>query len=159
MDITVKLQNPFSYALWPIILLGICILGIVAVLIILKLNLKFKRKPAVAKPVLQPVSTQDIHGLQMKYLKELDTVEQEFRKGSLSIRKAYQRMSSIVRRFVQERTGVKTHTYTLEDIRKSNMPRLEGIVGEFYSPEFSVKSEGDVFEALEKSRRMIEEWN
>ena len=36
---------------------------------------------------------------------------------------------------------------------------LANTISEFYSPEFSVKSEGDVYEALEKSRRIIEEWN
>lgn len=160
MDIiTVKLQNPFSYALWPIILLGLVIIGIVVVLIILKLKGKPKKKTEAKTENLQPVKAVDVNALRMQYLKQLDEVEQAFRNQKLSIRKAYQNMSMIVRKFVQERTGIKANSYTLEDIKKLNMPQLETLISEFYSPEFSVKSEGDVFEALEKSRRIIEEWN
>lgn len=159
MDITVKLQNPFSYALWPIILLGLVIIGIVVVLIILKLNVRPKKRTAPKTANPQPIKSVDVNALRMQYLKQLDDVEQAFRNQKLSIRKAYQNMSAIVRKFVQERTGIKANSYTLEDIKKLNMPQLEALIGEFYSPEFSVKSEGDVFEALEKSRRIIEEWN
>lgn len=159
MDITVKLQNPFSYALWPIILLGLVIIGIVVVLIILKLNVRPKKRTAPKTANPQPIKSVDVNALRMQYLKQLDDVEQAFRNQKLSIRKAYQNMSTIVRKFVQERTGIKANSYTLEDIKKLNMPQLEALIGEFYSPEFSVKSEGDVFEALEKSRRIIEEWN
>lgn len=159
MDITVKLQNPFSYALWPVILLGLLIIGIVVALILLKLNLKPKKKTEIVKEKPQPINVVDVNGLRARYLKQLDEVEQAFRSQKLTIRKAYQNMSIIVRKFVQERTGIKANTYTLEDIKKLNIPQLEALISEFYSPEFSVKSEGDVYEALEKSRRIIEEWN
>lgn len=159
MDITVKLQNPFSYALWPVILLGLLIIGIVVALILLKLNLKPKKKTEIVKEKPQPINMVDVNGLRARYLKQLDEVEQAFRSQKLTIRKAYQNMSIIVRKFVQERTGIKANTYTLEDIKKLNIPQLEALISEFYSPEFSVKSEGDVYEALEKSRRIIEEWN
>lgn len=159
MDITVKLQNPFSYALWPIIVLGLIIIGIIVVLIILKLNLKPKKKPAPVKEEPQQIKAVDQDALRNRYLKQLDELEQAFRNQKLSVRKAYQNMSVIVRKFVEERTGIKANSYTLNDIKKLNMPRLEALISEFYSPEFSVKSEGDVFAALEKSRRIIEEWN
>lgn len=159
MDITVKLQNPFSYALWPIIVLGLVIIGIIVVLVILKLNLKPKKKPDPVKETPQQIKAVDRDALRNQYLKQLDELEQAFRNQKLSVRKAYQNMSVIVRKFVEERTGIKANSYTLNDIKKLNMPRLEALISEFYSPEFSVKSEGDVFAALEKSRRIIEEWN
>lgn len=159
MDITVKLQNPFSYALWPIILLGVIVLGIIVTLMILKLNIKPKKKPAPKNEQPQKVQTVDVNRIRMFYLMQLDELEKAFRNEKLSIREAYQNMSRIVRQFVQERTGIQADSYTLNDIKKLNIPKLEALISEFYSPEFSVKSQGDVFAALEKSRRIIEEWN
>lgn len=159
MDITVKLQNPFSYALWPIILLGVIVLGIIVTLMILKLNIKPKKKPAPKNEQPKKVQTVDVNRIRMFYLMQLDELEKAFRNEKLSIREAYQNMSRIVRQFVQERTGIQADSYTLNDIKKLNIPKLEALISEFYSPEFSVKSQGDVFAALEKSRRIIEEWN
>ncbi|MGN0437765.1 MAG: hypothetical protein ACI4F4_04520 [Lachnospiraceae bacterium] len=159
MDFTVKLQDPFSYALWPIVVLGLVIIGIVIFYIVQKVNRKPKKKPVAVSEQQKPVNAVDVNGLRIKYLKQLDEVEEAFRSQKISVRKAFQKMSVIVRRFVEERTGIKTNSYTLADIKRLQMPQLESLISEFYSPEFSVKSEGDVFDALEKSRRIIEEWN
>ena len=161
MDITVELQEPFSYALWPIILLVVIIIGIVIALIVMKLNKhpgKGKQRPAkVEMPKEQPPV--DRNRIKNKYLKELYDLEQAFRMQKVSIRQAYQSMSTIVRKFVREMTGLKVHTFTLSDIKALNMPELEALITEFYEPEFSTKSEGDVWNALAKTRRIIEGWN
>lgn len=160
MDITVELQEPFSYALWPIIMLALIIVGIIVALIVLKLNKhpkKVKQEPVKEEPKVQkPV---DGNYIKKKYLKQLYDVEESFRTQKISVRKAYQSMSIIVRKFVQEMTGIKVHSFTLSDIRKLNMPELESLIAEFYAPEFSTKSEGDVINALAKTRRIIEGWN
>lgn len=160
MDITVELQEPFSYALWPVIVFGLIVTGIIAALLVMKFYNRPKKKvnKDAAKPVEMPKDV-DKNAVKNHYLNQLSVIQMEFQKGSLSIRKAYQQLSALVRGFVFEMTGVKVHHYTLREIKSVNMPELESLITEFYSPEFAVKSEGDVYAAIEKTRRVIEEWN
>ncbi len=159
MDITVKLQEPFSYALWPVIVLGIIILGIIAALLVMKFyNPEKKRVHGKTEKTGERQKVVDKNAVKAEYCSRLNALKRDFENNKLSIRRAYQRLSALVRGFVFEMTGVKVHNYTLREIKTVNMPELETLITEFYSPEFAVKSEGDVYAAIEKTRRVIEEW-
>lgn len=160
MKITVELQEPFSYALWPLILLGILLLIMIVILIYKKRPLKSKQKETDSLQNKMVAAPQvDKQALKQKYIKELIAIQNDFEQNKVSTRKAYQKTSVLVRRFVYEVTGVKVHHYTLSEIKGLNMPVLENLIFEFYSPEFEVKSQGDVIAAIEKTKRIIETWN
>ena len=53
---------------------------------------------------------------------------------------------------------IKVQYYTLEDIKKINMPILSKLVEEYYNPEFERVSKGNVLESIGKTKKVIENW-
>lgn len=156
MESSVSLQEPFSYALWPLVVTGLLALAaIIYFIVILAMKAYKKKKAAPHIAVPKPLS---VEKLKQKYISELDRIYAEFTGGRLGIREAYQQMSLCIRRFVHSVTGIKVQNYTLVDIGRLNMPMLYELMGEYYAPEFARKSEGDVIRSLVKTRSMIERW-
>lgn len=156
MESSVELQDPFSYALWPLVVAGIIAAAALiyfAVLISLRIYRRKRSEPKIE--YVKPVS---VEKLKLKYIAELDRIYAQFRGGGLGIREAYQQMSMCIRKFVHSVTGIKVQNYTLTDIQRLNMPVLYALVSEYYAPEFARKSEGDVINSLVKTRSMIERW-
>lgn len=161
MNTSVELQEPFSYAVWPLILVGTLVVGYLIFLIVAKIlkNRKYKApKPAVVKPK----ETVDIFAIKKKYMGELNKIEADLQVGKITVRVAYQRMSQCIRRFVYEVTGLKVQHYTLAEIQELRMPILEELISEYYTPEFAGKSVVAVentYQSIEKTKRVIERWN
>lgn len=159
MPITVELQNMYNYSIW-IVLAAIVVVLIVGVLGII--FLKKSKKPVVVKEVPKqeprpvPVPQETI---KQKYARAIDELEKQYRDGKISNRKAYQRLSVILRKFVHELTGVKVHNYTLMEINQANMPNLSEIIDDCYAPEFSVDKDGDFYNTMNKARMVIEQWH
>lgn len=72
---------------------------------------------------------------------------------------AYQNLSKVIRNFVFEATHIKVQNYTLDDIRKLNMPILYELISEYYNPEFANISNGNFIYSIEKARGVVERWN
>ena len=162
MPITVELQDMFSYSLLLVIgaVMLVTLIGIIG-LIVLKKS-KNKKKPVVVKkaPEPKPVKPQ-VSGeqLKQKYCIAIDDLEKKYRDGKISKRKAYQKLSIVLRRFVFELTGVKVHNYTLNEINRLNMPRLSEVIDQCYEPEFSADKDGDLYDTMNKARMVIKEWH
>lgn len=105
---------------------------------------------------VKPVNKQKI---KQKYIKKLNEVEQKILNNKITIRSAYQSTSFIIRCFVYEMTNIKVQNYTLNDISKLNMPILYELIQEYYVPEFSEQSIGNIKSSIEKTRKVIEKWN
>ena len=68
-------------------------------------------------------------------------------------------MSKVVREFVYKATGTEVDKFTLAEISRTEYKGLATLIGEYYQPEFDQISEGDVKASLEKTRRLVAEWN
>ena len=155
MESSISLQEPFSYAVWPMILTGGILAAVIccfAVLRIAKVRREKKKLQIIEIPAL------DMQKIKSKYLGELMKIQEEFDEGNIDIRSAYQRMSRCSRGFVQSVTGIRVQNYTLQDIAALNIPSLYELVAEYNSPEFSRHSEGDVRRSIAKTRSLIETW-
>lgn len=159
MKTTVELQEPFSYAVWPIIVIGVILAGYLLYLIIRKSMRSGKHKNAAEKRVVKQHTPADIKKIKANYIRELEQIKSDLCSNQLTTREAYQRMSMCIRRFVYDVTGIKVQNYTLEDIRKLNLTVLEELVMEYYTPEFAAESIGNTMESIEKTKRAIEKWN
>lgn len=157
METSVKLMEPFSYSSLPIVILGIIAAGMFAYFVIDFILKKYRCGKKL--PVVKQLSKDAIIGIKGKYLKELEKIEGDFINKKITLRSAYQKMSKCIRKFVFEVTGIKVHNYTLEDIKALHMPILEELIKEYYVPEFSKQSSGDVTTSIEKTKRAIEIWN
>lgn len=152
MQLDVELQDMFSYSS----LLFLIPFLIVAVVVLVCVLMKFKKRMANAKPE-EPV--RNIHKLRAKYDKLLEALMRKAEEGKADNRAASQELSSIIRDFVYNATGVNVTSATLEEIGELNMPKLYELVAECYVPEFSVIAEGEVLPTIEKARKVIAEWN
>lgn len=164
MPITVELQGMFSYSIWPVVVAValVLIIGIVGLVVFIKTKNKEKPEPvqAVSEPIPEPKPV-PLSGEQIKekYYVMVEELEHQCRDGKVDNRDAYQRLSAILRRFVHELTGVKVHNYTLDEIRRLNMPRVAEVIEECYAPEFSMDKQGDIYTTMNKARMVIREWH
>ena len=154
MQVETELSDMFSYSFLPIIIFIIVLLGLI---IIFKL---YKPHKAKEKVVLKTntLSYNDTLNIKKKYLLQLDNLVKEVNDNSINVRKAYQKLSKLIRNYIFETTGIKVQNYTLSEIEKVNMPSLYELVKEFYNPEFSISSSGNILESISKTRVVIEKW-
>lgn len=164
METIVGLRKMFSYSTTPLIVVG-CALGAVTLIIIIyilvriiKKLIKNAQKP---KPVVREEGwvKPDLNKLKAEYTGRLNTIGAEFEKDTADIRGAYEKMSITVREFAYKATGVEVDKYTLREIKDTEYGALAELVEEFYEPEFDKISAGDVRMSIEKSRRLVQEWN
>lgn len=159
MPITVELQDMFWYSVIPVAIAVVVVVAAgVAGLIYFRKHKKATLVKQVKKP--QPV-TKPVNEIQIrdKYCNLIDELEVTYKNGQISNRKAYQKLSELLRQFVFELTGVKVHNFTLEEIKRVNMPNLTRIIDECYAPEFSVDKEGNIDDTIKKTRMVIKEWH
>ena len=162
METTINLRRLFDFSQLPIIITGavLAALTVAIVLMVLYTLLKdLKRKPKEVveeKPVfVKP----DMTKLKADYLSLLDGIEAKFNEDPTKIRPAYEGMSRVVRDFVFRATGTEVDKFALYEIYQTEFKDLASLVSEYYQPEFDKISEGDVRTHLEKSRRLVSEWN
>lgn len=159
MKTSVELQEPFSYAVWTMIVMGILLTGYLLYLFVKKRILSEKQKKPFKETLIKPQPAPDIMSIKANYIRNLEKIKSDLWNKNITTRDAYQRMSMCIRGFVYEITGIQVQNYTLGDIRKLNMPVLEELIKEYYAPEFSEESIDDGMAAIEKTERAIEKWN
>lgn len=152
MQITNELKPLFSYSL--ITILFFLILLFINLYFLLKLiNNKIDENiPEVKQP------NKDITLIKNRFIKEIDLLKSQIENNKITNRKAYQRLSKIIRTFIYEMTSIKVPNYTLEEIKKININSLTQLVEEYYDPEFSKISKGNIKESIEKTRQVIDSW-
>lgn len=152
MQVTTELQEMFSYSLLPIFF--------IIILIAIFTFLIFRKKKLIVNNIdLKIPKAKDINIIKNNYLLKIDNLTINFNNNKISSRKAYQNLSSLIRNFIYETTNIKVQNYTLKDIKKINMPMLYELISEYYDPEFSKISKGNILLSLEKARKVIEKWN
>lgn len=152
MQITNEFKPLFSYSL--ITILFFLILLFINLYFLLKLiNNKVKENiPEVKQP------SKDLILIKNRFIKEIDLLKLQIENNEITNRKAYQRLSKIIRTFIYEMTSIKVPNYTLEEIKKININSLTQLVEEYYDPEFSKISKGNIKESIEKTRQVIDSW-
>lgn len=153
MPVTVELQDMFSYS--PVAIY----VGVGMILVLLALLIVSKVIKKSNKPKVKEVKPQNVSKIKEKYDRLLVNLEKRHSAGEISPRIAHQELSKIIRSFVYEVTGIKVQNYTLEEIGSVDMPKLHELISECYVPEFAVENSGDVTALINKSRKVIAEWN
>ena len=163
MPTTVNFRRLFDFSQLPIIItaavLATLTVGIILMFLynILK-DIQRKEKPVEEAP--QPVFVKpDLAKLKAEYMEKINKIEIKYNEDTTKIRPAYEGMSKVVREFVYKATGTEVDKFTLSEISKTEFKGLAKLVGEYYQPEFDKISEGDVRASLEKTRRLVAEWN
>ena len=163
MPTTVNFRRLFDFSQLPIIITAAFLAALTIAIILMFLynllkDIQKKEKPAEEAP--QPVFVKpDLAKLKAEYIDKLNKIEIRYNEDTTKIRPAYEGMSKVVREFVYKATGTEVDKFTLAEISRTEFAGLAKLVGEYYQPEFDKISEGDVKASLEKTRRLVAEWN
>lgn len=153
MQLDKELQKPFSYSASLLVFVLILILLIVAYFLIDKyLKTRSKKLPEVRKEF------RTMDSVKHKYIDKLNKLEDNVKRNKISNRGAYIQVSRIIREFVKEVTRIDVVKYTLSDIKKLKMNNLYELVKEYYEPEFSYDSQGNIIGSINRTRKEIYLW-
>ena len=152
MQIDTNLKAPFSYSLVPILCLLAVLLLPFLFLLLKKLGV-FNRKKKVKE-----FSPKDINNITDQYLNKLNDLEKSLDNKDITSRKAYQELSMLIRLFVYELTDLEVQSCSLKEIKKLNIPVLYELIKEYYDPEFSKISKGNIKSSIEKTKGVISRW-
>lgn len=159
MQTIIKLQEPFTYSVIPIVISICLVLGMTAYLIYLNTKKKKVRAEEDDLKVIPEKNIKNIPVIKSKYIEQLNSIEYKYINNMIDLRKSYQLISETIRMFVFEITDITTQNYSLREIKKLNIPDLYELIKEYYEPEFASKSVGDFEVSIEKARRVVKEWN
>lgn len=151
MQVQTELKPMFSYSFLTIVLIAIFI-------IIIFILIKYIKKKEIQKNVIIP-NHKDLLSIKKKYLLKIQKLTNDINSNSITNRKAYQNLSSLIRNFIYEATNIKVQNYTLKEIKMIGIPILYELVNEYYNPEFAKISKGNISSSIEKTRMVIEKWN
>lgn len=159
IEVSVDLQDPFSYMILPIIILvSVIVVAIIGLLLFeyfkrKKLGIKtVKEKPVVFKP-------KNKEELQREYLAKIDKVQNAYQSGKMDVRTAHQELSAIVRMFVHEMTGINAQNFSLLELKAHDIFKVSDLIEEFYAPEFALRTDKDTMNSIHDARTVIQTWN
>ena len=151
MQVKTELRPSFSYSFIHIII-------VIIFMILIFILIKYLKKKEGQKKIIIP-NQKDLMTIKKNYLLKIQKLSNDFNEKKISSRQAYQSLSNIIRNFIYETTNIKVQNYTLKDIEMINMPILYELVNDYYDPEFSKISKGNITDSIEKTRMVIEKWN
>lgn len=160
MPTTVELQKMFKFSPWPLTIVVSALVLFTLILIAMFVFSGIKNKKAGRKNTIKALlwTPTDIDKLRQEYLAKLMQIELDF-DSDKQIRSAYERMSVLIREFTYKATGIEVLKYSLSEIQGTGLNSLADLIEEYYEPEFDKISEGDVKASIERTRKVITEWN
>ena len=150
MQIETELRDMFSYS--PILILPILLLIIILLVIILH------KKKDIKKIKVVKLEQKNLNEIKSKYLYNIKLLINNLDNKKITNRTAYQNLSRLIRNCIFEVTNIKVQYYTLDDIKKLNIPILYELVEDYYDPEFQRYSNGNILKSINKTKKVIEEW-
>ncbi|MBQ3408857.1 MAG: hypothetical protein IJH12_06625 [Clostridia bacterium] len=159
MQTSINLQGLYRYSVIPVLIFFIIFMIMTIYLIVKRAEKSSITKNKPRTKVIPEKNVKNIPAIKSKYLGKLNEVEDRYRNKKISLRRAYQQISEDVRYFVFEVTDITTQNFSLSEIKQVNIPGLYEVIEEYYEPEFASKSVGDFDNAINKARRIVNEWN
>jgi hypothetical protein len=117
-----------------------------------------RERPAVVAAAL---SGDRVARLRDEYSRQIDVVAQRAATGRISARDAHQRLSVLVRHFVQELSGIRAPTMTLTELTASGarLTPVSEVVEVLYPGEFAPEAADTVAGAAEVAREVVRRWS
>lgn len=150
----------FKFSPWPLTIVATALVVFTLILIAMFVFSGIKNKRAGRKNTIKALlwTPTNLDKLRQEYLAKLMQIELDF-DSDKQIRSAYERMSVLIREFTYKATGIEVLKYSLSEIKGTGLDALADLIEEYYEPEFDKISEGDVKASIERTRKVISEWN
>lgn len=144
MVTTVTLRDPFEYYTW-VIVLAVLFLIMAIVLAFFSVKRIYAQRVASAPKdvprIVRPAPRQ-LQVIKIDYEKRLSDLSAGYSNKTIGRREAYQRLSSTIRGFVAEVTGIDVERYTKTEIATFGIKSLDKLMDEYYVPEFAEDEKG-----------------
>lgn len=117
------------------------------------------REKAVVVPAR--VSADRLERLRADYTRQIEVVVGRVDSGEITLRQGHQRLSVLVRHFVQEVSGIRAPTMTLTDLHASGsrLTPVSVVVGELYPGEFAPAAPATLEGAAEQAKTVVARWS
>ena len=152
MEIGIDLENPFLYNEKIIKYLVLVLVILTIIIILVFLYKKYHQQ------IMNFLTKKGKKHNQAYYLQKLSGIKTKYENGKISNRKLCILMSSLVRHFVYDKTDILVQNYSLEEIKKLNMPDLANLIEKIYNPEFSKYSNNDLSYLIKETEEVIRQW-
>ena len=140
MVTTVKLQNPFEYSWWVVLIAAVVLVAALFAIVYAALALykargkKLRPVPAARKILMTP---DVLRRIKEQYTGRVMSITDRYSKGLLTKRDGYQELSLVIRGFVHEVTGINVENFTAKEVKAMGIRRLDVLMEEYYVPEFA----------------------
>lgn len=116
-----------------------------------------REKAVVTTPRLSP---DRLDRLRSDYTHQIEVVVGQVVADEITRRQGHQRLSVLVRHFVQEVSGIRAPTMTLTDLHASGsrLTPVSVVVGELYPGEFAPASATTIEGAAEQAKTVVARW-
>ena len=153
MKVTRDLEAPFTYS-WSIVYILVAILVIVVIAYII-----FRLRPFFHEKFAKAIKKAQTPSLKRIYVNKLEKLKKDVNSGKIDNRDAYVKLSVIIREFIQKTTGLDILSLSRKEAEKLKMNELSLLMDEYYPPEFSKYSKGDILNSIERTAGVIKKWN
>ena len=150
MNIENELKSPLTYS-WN---LPIVMIEVILLIILGYLFYKYfwhLLKNYIIKP--------DIVHLEDRYIKKLRKLYDNIQNGRIDLREGYIKLSKLIREFIDQSTGINVLTLSKSEVKKLGIKELSLLMEEYYPPEFSKYSKGDILKSIVRTIDVIKNWN
>ncbi len=166
MVTTVKLQDPFEYSWW-VILIAV-VLGSIAitaiVFFLIKLFSALRKKKEVKRPAARKIAMtpEMIYRVKTQYIGKVQTLLGNYAQNRIEKREAYQQLSALIREFVHEVTGINVENFTIKEVKAFGIKKLDVLMEEYYVPEFAEDEKAqdkDFTQSCNRAMGVIKAWS
>lgn len=158
MNTSVEMRGPIAPTVTYVVVcfLVMCILWTIYFLLKKKPQKQKKQKPV--KQVKKETTQVPVDAAKKETIKQFKQIQKEYESDTLSRQDAYQKMSSLLRGFVDETLGLKTRYMSLQELKTLGRRDLADLIEEYYEPAFSQSSDKDVLQSIQHTIKVIEKW-
>ena len=137
---------------------GLCSGGCALVVAGILVAVLTRPKRLAAQPSVDPHLV--LGQLRTEYLAEIDSIEQQVRAGQLDARRAHAALSRLMRRFVNEYSGLEAPVLTLQDlVARGVHPALVDALGRYSYPSlFRREAPIDPVLGAQAARQVVQTW-
>ncbi|WP_309064979.1 hypothetical protein [Microbacterium sp.] len=157
-----ELYPPVQYGWgWVALALGVLVLLAAAAWLVIALTRPRRTITLAGAPAYTPLTADVLSRLRTEYLTDVQRVEDAYRAGNMDPRRANLELSRLVRRFVNEYSGLEAPVLALDDlIARGVDPALIDAIRRHYYP--SIFQRGPAIDPVygaEAARRVVTTWH
>ena len=157
-----ELYPPAQYAWgWLVLAFGVILLAIAVTWVILFLTRPQTSLDDGNVPAVPLASAEVLARMRAEYLDVINDVEGKYRSGNMNAREANLALSAVVRRYVNEHSGLEAPVLALDDLERLKVQPelLDAVKRHYYPGSFRRDRTIDPIAGANAARRVVSQWH